>query len=119
MQIGESVAAGAPADVGHRPADDTRQDGGEVLKGRVTYADGTPAARVPFVVITAQGPRRGGYTDSDGRYLVEGVTGQARLSLCDRLPLARTADARGAPRVAVFSSPAEGQQGGGGGTAVV
>ena len=62
------------------------------LEGRIIYPDNTPAANVPFVVEVGGSVVEGGYTDIDGRYLVEGISGDAHLRLCDEFPLDQRPD---------------------------
>ena len=75
------------------------------LEGRITYPDDSPAAEVPFVVEVGGVAINGGYTDSDGRYRVDAVQGDALFRLCDEFELAGTADASGEVRVAVRGRP--------------
>jgi outer membrane protein OmpA-like peptidoglycan-associated protein len=91
----------------------------DVLRGRITYLDGRPAAFVPFIVDISGGARKGGFTDSQGRYEVEGVKGAAQFRLVDRLSLAGTPDEDGNVVVAVNDKGGGGDPGGGGGDVVV
>ncbi|HUJ25341.1 MAG TPA: hypothetical protein VLW85_04935, partial [Myxococcales bacterium] len=92
---------------------------GVKLSGRIVYADGSPAAGVPFIVDLPDGSKQGGFTDDSGKYQLDGVAGEAKLRTVDGLPLAESADGTGALVVAVNGGPDAGGDGGGdGGTKV-
>jgi peptidoglycan hydrolase-like protein with peptidoglycan-binding domain len=95
--------------------------GAATLTGTLLYADGTPAAGVPFVIDLPDGTSKGGFTGDDGTYEVPGVSGEAKLRLADGLLLADSPDDDGDLVVAVNGGPGDGGGGddnGGGGTAV-
>jgi len=77
----------------------------DVLEGRVFYRNGDPAPRVPFVIVVGGQATQGGYTDEEGRYRVEGVSGDAEIRLCDRLLIANTPEENGAVALAVVGGP--------------
>jgi hypothetical protein len=81
---------------------------GDVLEGRVFLRDGRPAPGVPFVIAVGGDLIDGGYTDEEGRYRIEGVSGDAEIRLCDRLLIAQTKDEDGGIAVAVVGGPEAG-----------
>ncbi len=84
---------------------------GSVLKGKITYRDGTPAAGVPLIVELPDGSKKGGTTDAGGNYRIEGVEGSAKLRLVDGLSLAEDPAHPGQQVVAVNGGGAGGAAG--------
>jgi uncharacterized protein len=89
---------------------------GAKLAGKILYADGSPAAGVPFVVELPDGTSKGGFTGDDGSYELKGVSGEAKLRLVDGLPLADSADGTGDLVVAVNGGPGDNDGSGGDGS---
>lgn len=82
--------------------------GPHVLEGRMTYADGSPAAHVAFVVMAGEKAIDGGYTDADGRYKLTVFSDRAEVALVDRLAIGNTPEDEGGQIVAVVAEPDRG-----------
>lgn len=74
----------------------------------MTYADGSPAAHVAFVVMAGEKAIDGGYTDADGRYKLTVFSDRAEVALVDRLAIGNTPEDEGGQIVAVVAEPDRG-----------